>query len=161
MANKRLAKKKAKQEAANKLAKEVEVKVEAPVVEEVAVAEPEVEEAPVAEEIALVEEVKEEVEATPVPAVEEPVAEEVKEEVAPEKKPAVKRTRKSVVKVSVVVQAAGKEVTEAEVYERVTEDWCKAGNDKAALKTMDVYVKPEESAIYYVINGDVTGRVDF
>lgn len=156
MANKRLAKKRAKQEAANKMVKEAEVKTEVPVVEETVVAEPEVEVAttPVEEivvEKAAVEEVKAEVEAEV----------ETEVEVAPAKKPAAKRTRKTAVKVSVVVQAAGKELTEAEVYERVTEDWCKAGNDKAALKTMDVYVKPEESAIYYVINGDATGRVDF
>ena len=83
------------------------------------------------------------------------------EEPVVEKAPTAKGTRKPAVKVSVVVQAAGKELTETEVYERVTEDWCKAGNDKADIKTMAVYVKPEESAIYYVINGDVTGRVDF
>jgi hypothetical protein len=29
------------------------------------------------------------------------------------------------------------------------------------MKEIAVYVKPEEAAIYYVVNGDVTGRVDF
>ena len=76
MANKRLAKKRAKQEAA----KAVEVKVEAPVVEE-AVVETETpvveevkEEAVVVEEVPAVEEVKVEVETAPTP-----VAEETKE----------------------------------------------------------------------------------
>lgn len=138
MANKRLAKKRAKQEAA----KAVEVKVEAPVVEE----------AVVETETPVVEEVKEEA-----VVAEEPV---VVEE-APAKKPAAKRTRKAAVKVSVVVQAAGKELTEAEIYERATEDWCKAGNKKADLKELAVYVKPEESAIYYVVNGSETGKVEF
>ena len=95
-----------------------------------------------------------EVEAAPV--VEEPV-----EKKAPAKKPAAKRTRKAAVKVSVVVQAAGKELTEAEIYERATEDWCKAGNKKADLKELAVYVKPEDSAIYYVVNGSETGKVEF
>ena len=138
MANKRLAKKRAKQEAA----KAVEVKVEAPVVEE----------AVVETETPVVEEVKEEA-----VVAEEPVV--VEEALA--KKPAAKRTRKAAVKVSVVVQAAGKELTEAEIYERATEDWCKAGNKKADLKELAVYVKPEESAIYYVVNGSETGKVEF
>ena len=64
-------------------------------------------------------------------------------------------------KVSVVVQAAGKELTEAEIYERATEDWCKAGNKKADLKELAVYVKPEDFAIYYVVNGSETGKVEF
>jgi hypothetical protein len=165
MANKRLAKKRAKQEAA----KAVEVKVEAPVVEE-AVVETETpvveevkEEAVVVEEVPAVEEVKVEVETAPTPVAEETAAAEepVVAEEAPVKKPAAKRTRKAAVKVSVVVQAAGKELTEAEIYERATEDWCKAGNKKADLKELAVYVKPEESAIYYVVNGSETGKVEF
>ena len=165
MANKRLAKKRAKQEAA----KAVEVKVEAPVVEE-AVVETETpvveevkEEAVVVEEVPAVEEVKVEVETAPTPVAEETAAAEepVVAEEAPVKKPAAKRTRKATVKVSVVVQAAGKELTEAEIYERATEDWCKAGNKKADLKELAVYVKPEESAIYYVVNGSETGKVEF
>lgn len=165
MANKRLAKKRAKQEAA----KAVEVKVEAPVVEE-AVVETETpvveevkEEAVVVEEVPAVEEVKVEVETAPTPVAEETAAAEepVVVEEAPAKKPAAKRTRKAAVKVSVVVQAAGKELTEAEIYERATEDWCKAGNKKADLKELAVYVKPEESAIYYVVNGSETGKVEF
>ena len=165
MANKRLAKKRAKQEAA----KAVEVKVEAPVVEE-AVVETETpvveevkEEAVVVEEVPAVEEVKAEVETAPTPVAEETAAAEepVVVEETPAKKPAAKRTRKAAVKVSVVVQAAGKELTEAEIYERATEDWCKAGNKKADLKELAVYVKPEESAIYYVVNGSETGKVEF
>lgn len=173
MANKRLAKKRAKQEAA----KAVEVKVEAPVVEE-AVVETETpvveevkEEAVVVEEVPAVEEVKVEEETAPTPVVEAKVEEEtaptpvveepVVVEEAPVKKPAAKRTRKAAVKVSVVVQAAGKELTEAEIYERATEDWCKAGNKKTDLKELAVYVKPEESAIYYVVNGSETGKVEF
>ena len=59
------------------------------------------------------------------------------------------------------MQASGKEVTETEAYERAIEDWCKSGNDRADLKEIAVYVKPEESAIFYVINGKATGRVAF
>lgn len=104
------------------------------------------EEAVVAEEI-VVAEVKEEAVV---------VADEVKEE-----KPKVKRTRKAKIKTSIVVQAHDREVSMEEAIERATEDWCKSGNDRADLKEIAVYVKPEEAAIFYVINGKATGRVAF
>lgn len=103
--------------------------------------------AAVVEEVAAAEEVKEETAA---------VAEEVKEE-----KPKAKRTRKAKIKTSIVVQAHNREVSMEEAIERATEDWCKSGNDRANLKEIAVYVKPEESGIFYVINGSATGRVDF
>ena len=48
-----------------------------------------------------------------------------------------------------------------EAVERVKEAWTAAGNKAADLKEIAVYVKPEEEAIYYVVNGDVTGKVEF
>ena len=84
---------------------------------------------------------------------------EVKE--VAEKKPAAKRTTKKAVKTTFVVQAAGKEVSMEDAITRVKEAWTATGNKEADLKEIAVYVKPEEKAIYYVVNGDVTGRVDF
>lgn len=86
--------------------------------------------------------------------------EEVEKEVA-EKKPAAKRTTKKAVKTTFVVQAANKEVSMEEAIARVKEAWVATGNKEADIKEIAVYVKPEENAIYYVVNGDVTGRVDF
>lgn len=31
------------------------------------------------------------------------------------------------------------------------------GKNEADFKDVELYVKPEESSVYYVINGDVTG----
>lgn len=87
-------------------------------------------------------------------------AEPVEKEVA-EKKPAAKRTTKKAVKTTLVVQAAGKEVSMEDAVARVKEAWVATGNKEADMKEIAVYVKPEEKAIYYVVNGDVTGRVDF
>ena len=87
-------------------------------------------------------------------------AEPVEKEVA-EKKPAAKRTTKKAVKTTLVVQAAGKEVSMEDAIARVKEAWIAEGNKETALKEIALYVKPEENAIYYVVNGDVTGRVDF
>ena len=87
-------------------------------------------------------------------------AEKEVKEVA-EKKPAAKRATKKAVKTTFVVQAAGKEVSMEDAITRVKEAWTATGNKEADLKEIAVYVKPEEKAIYYVVNGDVTGRVDF
>lgn len=87
-------------------------------------------------------------------------AEKEVKEVA-EKKPAAKRTTKKAVKTTFVVQAANKEVSMEEAITRVKEAWVATGNNEADIKEIAVYVKPEENAIYYVVNGDVTGRVDF
>lgn len=78
-----------------------------------------------------------------------------------EKKPAAKRTAKKAVKANIVVQTNGREISMEDAIERATEDWCKSGNDRADLKEIAVYVKPEEMAIFYVINGRATGRVTF
>ena len=87
-------------------------------------------------------------------------AEKEVKEVA-EKKPAAKRATKKAVKTTFVVQAAGKEVSMEEAVAKVKEAFVAARNKETDVKEIAVYVKPEESAIYYVVNGDVTGRVDF
>ena len=139
MANKRMAKKAAKKaemkatEAKKAVTKKVEPKT--------------IEIQPLEKVEEVVAEVKEETAA---------VAEEVKEE-----KPKAKRTRKAKIKTSIVVQAHNREVSMEEAIERATEDWCKSGNDRADLKEIAVYVKPEEAGIFYVINGKATGRVGF
>ena len=97
------------------------------------------------------------------PVVEVKVAEAVeekKEEVV-EKKPAARKPRKKAVKVSFVVQAAGKEITNEEAIEKAKEAWVAEGNKASDLKELTVYIKPEDQAIYYVVNGEVTGKVAY
>ena len=86
---------------------------------------------------------------------------EEEKEAVKEEKPKAKRTRKVNIKTNIVVQAHNREVSMEEAIERATVDWCKSGNDRADLKEIAVYVKPEEAGIFYVINGKATGRVDF
>ncbi len=93
--------------------------------------------------------------------VEEIVKEEKVEKKAAAKKTAAKRTTKKAIKTTFVVQAGDKEVTMEEAIERVKEAWVAAGNEEKDLKEIAVYVKPEDKAIYYVVNGDVTGKVEF
>ena len=93
--------------------------------------------------------------ATATKAKAEKAEKEVKE--VAEKKPAAKRTTKKAVKTTLVVQAAGKEVSMEDAIARVKEAWVAAGNKETDVKEIALYVKPEEGLCYYVFNGDVTG----
>ena len=64
-------------------------------------------------------------------------------------------------KKSLFVQYNGKQVEEKEIVASVKKAWTDAGNKVGDIKTMEVYVKPEEDAVYYVINGTESGKVEF
>ena len=79
---------------------------------------------------------------------------------ATEKKPAVRRTVKKEVNAEVYVQFLGKEVYAKDVLENVKKIWTEEmGKKEKDLRDVKIYIKPEENAAYYVINGDVTGAV--
>ena len=60
----------------------------------------------------------------------------------------------------VYVQFLGKEVYAKDVLENVKKIWTEEmGKKEKDLKDVKIYIKPEENAAYYVINGDVTGAV--
>ena len=82
---------------------------------------------------------------------EAPKAEEPKKET---KKAPAKRAAAKDIKTSVVVQFAGKEVTEKELIAAVKKAYTKKGNKVGDIKTIEIYVKPEENAAYYVVNGE-------
>ena len=85
------------------------------------------------------------------PKAEAKKAEEPKKETA--KKAPAKRTTAKDIKTSVVVQFAGKEVAEKDLIAAVKKAYTKKGNKVGDIKTIEIYVKPEESAAYYVVNG--------
>lgn len=97
----------------------------------------------------------------------EPVAEKkaeekkVVEKKAPAKKETVKKAapaKKAAVKETLHVQFSGKTYTTEDLV-KIAKDVWKYDLNKAEsdFKTVDLYVKPEENAVYYVINGDVKG----
>lgn len=67
-------------------------------------------------------------------------------------------TRKTSEKVVTKVQFGGAEYDVNEIVEASKAAY-KADN-KAAIKSVKVYIKPEDKAAYYVINDDVSGKVD-
>ena len=83
---------------------------------------------------------------------------------APAEKPAAKteRVKKTPAKTQeIYVQYMGKEILDKDLVDKVKEIWTKdMGNKVKDLIDLKIYVKTEENAAYYVINGDVTGRFD-
>lgn len=97
------------------------------------------------------------VKAEPAKAAEKPAA----------KKPAAKKTAakktsaKKDIKVKAIVEYYGKQVEEKEIIASVKKAWSKSGRKVGEIKSIDLYIKPEEGAVYYVINGVDTGAVAF
>ena len=82
---------------------------------------------------------------------------------AAEKKTAAKKApaKKAEVKTELFLQFYGKEYSEKEILQKVKEIWTKVLKKKVGdMKDVKIYLKPEDSKAYYVINGDTTGEVD-
>ena len=58
--------------------------------------------------------------------------------------------------ITLCVEHQGRQVTAEAVVAAVKADWT-----GEAIKTLEVYVKPEDGAVYYVVNGTGTGKVAF
>ena len=118
---------------------------------------------------AVVEEKKAEVKAeTPVAEekkaevkAEAPVVEEKKAETkAAAKKPAAKKAAKTAeVTTDVFVEFNGVQNACKEVVENVKKTYAAQGNTDE-IKTIKVYIKPQENAAYYVVNDTVEGKMD-
>ena len=80
-------------------------------------------------------------------------------EAKPAKAPAKRAAKKSAeVKGNVTVQFSGKSYSTEDLVKIAKDVWkYDLGKDEADFKSVELYVKPEESSVYYVVNGDVTG----
>ena len=107
------------------------------------------------------------------PAKTAPVKEAVKEDKAPAKKAAAPKkaaakttttktakTVKEAASQNVYIQFAGKEVKTEELVEQVKALWTAQGHRVSSIKSLEVYVKPEDAAAYYVINGKENGKIE-
>lgn len=98
------------------------------------------------------------------PKKEAPKKAEVKK--APAKKEAPKKAaakkapaKKAEVKETFAVQFAGKDYA-SDVIVKLVKDAYKATKNKAAIKTLNVYVNTDDSRAYYVINDEFHGSVE-
>ena len=83
-------------------------------------------------------------------------AAKAKAEKAPGRKRAAGGRKAAAPEVKLYVQYQGKQLSQEEAVEAVKAAW--AGE---AIQRVELYVKPEDGAIYYVINGSETGKVTF
>ena len=99
---------------------------------------------------------------------EEKAAEKTTAKKASAKKTTAKKTtakkapaKKAELKTEMYLQFYGKEYSDKEILQKVKEIWTKVLKNKVGdMKDVKIYLKPEESKAYYVINGDTTGEVD-
>ncbi len=76
--------------------------------------------------------------------------------VAPTKKaaPAKKAAAPKAMKSAMYVQFAGKQFTESELVAAAKKAYMGLGHKAGDIKSLEVYLKPEESVAYYVVNGE-------
>jgi len=96
-----------------------------------------------------------------------PVAEPVVKEKKATKKPAAKKastakteTKTAPKKDEVFVQFAGEEFVVEEVMEKAKAAYVAEGHRISAIKSVRLYIKPEERKAYYVINDKAAGSID-
>lgn len=74
------------------------------------------------------------------------------------KKAAEKTAEKTVEpKTTIILEYCGRQVTENTMIAGAKKVWAEAGHTEA-IETMELYVKPEDGAVYCVINGDPAGK---
>ena len=60
-------------------------------------------------------------------------------------------------KSELTIQFAGKDNTESELIAKAKEAYKAAGNKASDIKKVDLYVQPENSVVYFVVNDDFKG----
>ena len=67
----------------------------------------------------------------------------------------------SAVKATVVLQYSDRSVSYDELTERVKQIWTKdLGRKIVDIDTVDLYIKPEENKVYFVVNNEPVGDFD-
>ena len=83
------------------------------------------------------------------------VKEAVKAETAEKAEPKKTPGRKAAVKEEFVLEFAGKQITQEEIKKKVKENWTKVQKNKIKdIKTIKVFLQPENSCAYYTINDE-------
>ena len=95
---------------------------------------------------------------------EKAAAKETEKSAVKAEKKTTARTRKTTaakkeIKTEIVLQYGEKEVSTKDMIAAVKKEWTKAKHKISDIKSMELYVKPEDYAVYYVINVDTTGKV--
>lgn len=83
-----------------------------------------------------------------------------KKETVKKAAPAKKTAAKTAMKQETYFQFGGLEITQSEIVEKAKEAFtADTGKALKDIKTLNVYVKPEDLAVYYVVNDEFTGKI--
>ena len=88
---------------------------------------------------------------------EKPVKKPAAKKAAAAKKPAAK-TAKAAPKETIKIQFGADEYDFAEIKKAVEADY--KSKVKGRIKAVEIYIKPEDKAVYYVVNGDFSDKID-
>lgn len=72
----------------------------------------------------------------------------------------VKKTEKVEMVPEVLIQFQGHEDNVGNVVEKAKAEYVAAGHRVSSIKSLQVYLKPEEYAVYYVINQKFEGKIN-
>ena len=72
-----------------------------------------------------------------------------------------KEAAKRVVRSEMFLQFGDYELRMEDVESKAREDYVSKGHKASGIKSMQIYIKPEDHAAYYVVNHETTGRIDF
>ncbi|MEE1086288.1 MAG: DUF6465 family protein [Schaedlerella sp.] len=74
---------------------------------------------------------------------------------------AKKTAKRTDLKAELCIQFGEKEYTDKDILKLVKAVWTKEMKRKVGeMKKVQMYMKPEESAVYFVVNSEVTGKID-
>ena len=59
-----------------------------------------------------------------------------------------------------ILQFNGREFDLGAVETNVKKSWKDSGRKLSEIADLDIYVKPEEAAVYYVVNKEIEGKVE-
>ena len=67
------------------------------------------------------------------------------------------RKKKTEISTTINLQAYGKSISGEELIEMAKQAWVDTGHELDMIKSLDIYIKTEESRVYYVVNQTETG----
>lgn len=73
----------------------------------------------------------------------------------------MEKNREQEIRTFMRIQFSDRDYAQGDLFQMAREVWIRdLGRDAEDLESIDLYVKPEESKVYYVMNGDKTGSFD-
>lgn len=61
-------------------------------------------------------------------------------------------------KSNLILEHHGKQLDDKTFLSKAKEIWINKGNKVKDIRTLNLYIKPDENAVYYVINETLTGK---